>query len=68
MSEDVIEIVYSKQGNDVQCSEDCHMEQNCKWATWDYCPTKLCPGPGRYRLVRIEEDERDGILGAKQCG
>ncbi len=26
-------------------------------------PGPECPGPGSYKLVRIEGDERDGILG-----
>lgn len=28
-------------------------------------PGPKCGGPGRYKLTKIEGDERDGILGAK---
>ena len=28
-------------------------------------PGPECPGPGCYRLVRIEDDDRNGILGPK---
>ena len=70
MIEHVIEIVHHKEldpeeGDLIQCSEHCHAPAECKWATLDYCPTEDCPGPGRYKLVRIDGDDRDGILGPK---
>ena len=50
------------------CGSQCHAPKKCKWAKaidGAYLPGPDCPGPGRYKLVRIDGDDRDGMLGPK---
>jgi hypothetical protein len=64
MSEHILEIVHTQEYGKKYCSLECDLEDSCKW-NQDIYVGPNCPGPGRYRLVRIEEDERDGMLGPK---
>lgn len=66
MDEHVICVRWQDNG---ECSRDCFfcdVDEGCNGG-WDKArlPTEKCPGPGRYKLVRIDSDERDGILGQK---
>lgn len=59
----VIEIkhftIRSNKYGGVYCSSKCQVGAcKCPMATKrgvDYLPTDKCPGPGRYRLVRVED-------------